>query len=385
MRADGDPILTAAARAAGVTTLLCLALAGAVRAQGARASEAAFARGKPLGEWVAQADHYIPELRREAVKAIAALGPGARTALPTLLRAARDENQEVRYWAIEAIRRVGPEAREAAPVLLSVLADDVRPVQQVARRALEALGPPATPLLLPSLAARDAWVRANAAEAIGVIGAAPGKTVRQLSLLLADDSLWVRASAAWALGHLGRAAKPATRALIDLLQAELRRDPTLADPAQRTRVENVCYALGRIGHEAGDAVPALLSVFFDGGDSLRAVALGALAAVGSRAAEPLGKAARSGPMAVRLDAAEALRLMGSEGRKAVPDLVKVLEGTDELEGGHDLVIAVADALGAMGKSARPATGVLEKQRRRSVSPDVLAALDRALRKARIGG
>lgn len=385
MRADGDPIHTAAVRAAGVIVILCLAVAGPLAAQGARASEAAFARGKPLGEWLAQADHYIPELRREAVKAIATLGPGARAALPTLLRAARDEHQEVRYWAIEAIRRIGPDARDAAPVLLTVLADDVRPVQQVARRALEALGPPATPLLLPSLGSRDAWVRANAAEAIGVIGAAPGKTVRQLALLLADDSLWVRASAAWALGHLGRAAKPATRPLIDLLQEELRHDPTLADPAQRARVENLCYALGRIGKDAGDAVPALLSVFFDGGDSLRSVAVAALAGVGNRAAEPLGKAARSGPMAVRLDAAQALRLMGPEGRKAVPDLVKVLEGTDELEGGHDLVIAVADALGAMGKSARPALGVLERQRRKSVSPDVVAALDRALRKARLGG
>ncbi|MBP9201410.1 MAG: HEAT repeat domain-containing protein [Gemmatimonadales bacterium] len=385
MRADGDPIHTAAVHAAGVIMILCLAVAGPLAAQGARASEAAFARGKPLGEWLAQADHYIPELRREAVKAIATLGPGARAALPTLLRAARDEHQEVRYWAIEAIRRIGPDARDAAPVLLTVLADDVRPVQQVARRALEALGPPATPLLLPSLGSRDAWVRANAAEAIGVIGAAPGKTVRQLALLLADDSLWVRASAAWALGHLGRAAKPATRPLIDLLQEELRHDPTLADPAQRARVENLCYALGRIGKDAGDAVPALLSVFFDGGDSLRSVAVAALAGVGNRAAEPLGKAARSGPMAVRLDAAQALRLMGPEGRKAVPDLVKVLEGTDELEGGHDLVIAVADALGAMGKSARPALGVLERQRRKSVSPDVVAALDRALRKARLGG
>jgi hypothetical protein len=65
--------------------------------------------------------------------------------------------------------------------------------------------------------------------------------------------------------------------------------------------------------------------------------------------------------------------------------VKVLETTDELEGGHDLVIATADALGAMGKAAKGALRILERHRKRSVTPDVVAALDRAIRKIRLGG
>jgi HEAT repeat protein len=235
------------------------------------------------------------------------------------------------------------------------------------------------------LSARDPWVRANAAEAIGVIGSAPGQTVRQLTALLSDDSLWVRASAAWALGHLGKVAKPAARELRLRLQEELRRDPTLMDSAQRRRVENLVYALGRIGKDAGEAVPAVLSVFFDGGDSLRRVAATSLAGLGSRAAQPLGEAARSGTPPVRLEAVRALRLMGDDARKAIPDLIRVLESIDELEGGHDLVIATADALGGMGKQARAALGVLQRQRQRSVTPDVVAALDRAIRKVRLGG
>ncbi len=77
-------------------------------------------------------------------------------------------------------------------------------------------------------------------------------------------------------------------------------------------------------------------------------------------------------MSHRLEAARALRLMGPDAKDAVPDLVKVLEQTDELEGGRELVIASADALGAMGRNARDARRILERQRSRSTTPDVVA-------------
>lgn len=381
MRYDGA--FTRAPLLAAILALITMPFPAA--AQGARATPQAFSRGKPLAEWMVQAEHYIPELRREAIKSIAALGPAARQALPVLLRATRDENEEVRLWAVTAIRRIGPSAGVASPALLNVLSDDVRRVREAARDALEAIGPAATPVLLPALRSTDPWVRANVAEALGVIGQARGDVVPGLVRLLADDSLWVRASAAWALGQLGRDSKKAAKPLAAALAEELRRDPTLAEAAQRVRVENLVYAIGRIGKDAGAAAPLVLSVFFDGGDSLRHIAVVALAGIGARAAEPLGKAVRSGTMPVRLDAAYSLRLMGSQGKGAVKDLVKVLQSNDELDGGHDLVIATADALGAMGKQAKSARAALEQQRKRSVTPDVVAALDRALRKIRQGG
>lgn len=381
MRYDG--VLTSAALLTALFVHISMPVPAA--AQGARAAAQPFSRGKPLADWMQQAEHYIPELRREAIKSIAALGPAARDALPVLIRATRDENEEVRLWAVTAIRRIGPGAREAAPALLIVLSDDVREVQHAARGALEAIGPAAVPSLLPALRSPDPWVRANAAEALGVIGQSKGDVVPGLVRLLGDDSLWVRASSAWALGHLGSGAKGAAKSLRAELERELRRDPALAEPGQRVRVINLTYALGRIGKDAGDATPALMSVFQDGDDSLRRVAAVALAGVGKKAAAPLGRAARSGAMPIRLEAAYALRLMGPEGKSAVGDLTRLLQGIDELEGGHDLVIATADALGAMGKSAKGARGVLEQQRKRSAAPDVIAALDRALRKIRDGG
>jgi HEAT repeat protein len=387
MPSDRGHVRLPAARSRRCVPAVLLVLLSSVPAlwgQGTRAQP--FTRGRPLAEWVAQSQHYIPELRREAVKAIAALGPGAVSAVPALVRATRDENAEVRFWAIEGLRKIGPPARESGAALTVVLADDIRPNQEAARRALEAIGPGVLPVVLPALSSPDAWVRGNAAEVVGAIGGGRKQAVAGLTRLLTDDSLWVRASAAWAIGRLGPGAKQAAKPMIRALGEELRRDPTLSDPGQRLRVENLVYALGRLKAAGSDAVPLVVSVFYDGGDSLRRVATEALAGIGSKAAPPLAAAVRSGTtMPARLEAARGLRLMGSEGKKAVKDLVKVLETTDELEGGHDLVIATADALGAMGKAAKGALRVLERHRKRSVTPDVVAALDRSIRKIRLGG
>jgi HEAT repeat protein len=352
-------------------------------AQGAAA--ATYTRGRPLGDWVTQTSHYIPELRREAVKAIGALGPGARTAVPALIRATRDENNEVRYWAVDALRRIGPAASEAAAGLAVVMTDDERATQLAARRALETMGKAVIPSLLPSLRSPDPWVRASAAEVLGGVGAENGDVRKGLGAMLRDDSLWVRSSAAWGLGRIGRPARDAAKPLREALAEELRHDPTLADKAQQARVENLVYAVGRMGDASKPAIPLLVSVLHDGSDSLRMAAAVALAGVGKSAAKPLGLALRTGPAPVRLEAARALRLLGPAGKDAVKDLVKSLESTDELEGGRVLVVAYADALGAMGKQGKAGLAILEKQRKRSVSPDVVAALDRAIRKIRTGG
>ena len=349
-------------------------------------ANAPYSRGRPLGDWITQTSHYIPELRREAVKAIGALGPGGRPAVPALIRATRDESSEVRFWAVDALRRIGPAASEAAPALVVVMADDERPTQLAARRGLEMMGKAAVPSLVPLLKSPDPWVRASAAEALGGIGGERGEVITGLTAMLKDDSLWVRSSAAWGLGRIGRPARKAAKPLQQALAEELRRDPSLAEAAQRARVENLVYAIGRMADASKSAVPSLMSVLFDGSDSLRTIAAVALAGVGKSAAKPLAAAVRSGrPDPVRLEAARGLRLLGPAGKDGVKDLIKTLESTDELEGGRELVIATADALGAMGKDAKPALKVLEKQQKRSVTPDVVAALDRAVRKIRTGG
>ncbi|MEP6574138.1 MAG: HEAT repeat domain-containing protein [Gemmatimonadota bacterium] len=367
-----------------VTGFLSFLSAPTVRAQGTLTdSRDAYARGKPLSEWVLQSTNYIPENRRDAVKAIAIIGPAARAAVPALIRATRDENIEVRYWALEALARIGPDARESIPALLQSLAEDVRPNQLAARRALETVAPGSVPLLLPALRSRDAWVRANVAEAIGTIRSDAGKSVPALATLLADDSLWVRASAAWALGRLGPDAKGSVKQLGHALQAEVRLDPGFSSPGERVRVEQLVFALGRLGSPAKAFVPEMIDVLNDGDDSLRAIAADALAGVGRDAVPALAVAVRSSTPAVRAESARALRLLGPDAEKAVPALIKVLETTDELEGGRESMIAVADALGGMGKKAKKSLPALTRHLK-SGSGDVLVAVRRAIRKIKEG-
>jgi HEAT repeat protein len=62
-----------------------------------------------------------PLLRRQAAQALARIGPDARDAVPDLIAALQDGNEEVRKYAARAIGQVGPEARAAVPRLLEEL------------------------------------------------------------------------------------------------------------------------------------------------------------------------------------------------------------------------------------------------------------------------
>ena len=339
-----------------------------------------FARGKPLSTWIAQAGHYIPEMRREAVQAIAFAGPGARDAVPVLIRTVRDANQEVRFWSVVALGKIGPAARDAVPVLILALMDDEREVSLEAKRSLAAIGPRSVDPLRRALASHDPWVRSHAAEALGEIGEAAHKSAGDLARLLADDSLSVRASAAWAVGRIGPRAKKAVGALTDALEEEIRRDPVFSSPASRLLVENLVFALGRMGKHAKRAVRPIGSVLNDGDPHSMVLAAEALGRIGTQAVPVLRNTVGSGSRAVQYQSAVALRMLGSGARKAVPELIGVLEQTDELEGGKPVVIAVAEALGAIGPKARKSLPALSRQLERSGSPDVVAALERAIRK-----
>ena len=62
-----------------------------------------------------------PEVRLEAIRGIARLGPEAREAVPALLEAFGDRDFKVRAAAAEALGQMGPEAREAVSALLELL------------------------------------------------------------------------------------------------------------------------------------------------------------------------------------------------------------------------------------------------------------------------
>lgn len=146
----------------------------------------------PLGEAAVQPlaellrDQY-PPIQRQAVEALAAIGPPA---VPALLRALEHRD----YWA-----------RTAAIEALGLIA------AQHGRQAV------AAPPLVAALEDRSKSVRGAAARVLGLLG--EGEALEQLLLLLNDRQATVREAAATALGELGDAT--AAQALMHLG----RRDP----------------------------------------------------------------------------------------------------------------------------------------------------------------
>ena len=65
-----------------------------------------------------------------------ALGGIGHDALPALLKALGEPNDELRYWAIDALAHMGPRAKEALPVIRKATDDPNRRVAARARYAL---------------------------------------------------------------------------------------------------------------------------------------------------------------------------------------------------------------------------------------------------------
>jgi HEAT repeat protein len=83
--------------------------------------------------------------RWEAIQTLGEIGPGARDAIPALIDALKDRDDDVREHAAESLGDIG--AIEAVPQLTMALADESPEVRRDAVRSLGQLGPAAKPAL----------------------------------------------------------------------------------------------------------------------------------------------------------------------------------------------------------------------------------------------
>jgi len=242
------------------------------------------------------------------VAAAAALGQiGDATAVPGLLAALHDADVDVRWTAARALERIGDAA--AVPGRLAALGDADADVRWAAAVALGQIGDnAAVPGLLAALGDADADVREAAAAALGEIGDAAA--VPGLLAALRDADWRVRRAAARALRWIGDAA-----AVPGLLAA-------LGDAYADVR-EAAAAALGEIGDAA--AVPGLLAALGDANADVREAAAAALGEIGAPAVPGLLAALGDADERVREAAAEAL---GQIGAPAVPGLLAALGDAD---------------------------------------------------------
>ena len=194
-------------------------------------------RGQPLSYYIARLKNSPPEDRAGMLRAIGGFGPDAATAVILLTNALSDESSDVRGAAAGGLAQVGSPAAAAVPELARVLADSaprVRSVAAVALRNIGASSAPALPQLIAALNDPADYVRAAAADALGAIGSGAQTAVHPLIQRLAaqHESNFVFDSVIYALGNIGRNAADAIPAL-----KEMARRPRLTAPSEEAILE----------------------------------------------------------------------------------------------------------------------------------------------------
>jgi hypothetical protein len=135
-----------------------------------------------------------PPTRGEAESAIRAIGTNAGPAVPQLIEIFnRESDRDTKDWVLPVLAEIGPPAE------------------------------PAVPMLLSTLSGTNAWLRENAARALGEIRADAAEVVPALIFCLRAPEPRLREASVMALRNFGKQAKAAAPALLELV-----RDPKLA-------------------------------------------------------------------------------------------------------------------------------------------------------------
>jgi len=202
--------------------------------------------------------------------------------LPDLMRALRGQAPTERLRAAKGLGRLGWLARDALPALVAALDDDDATVREAVAHAVGLMGPDALPALAGMLVHADKYVRRHAV---------------------------------WALGKLGPLAKPVLR---DLCAGLRDADPRTASGAAQ--------ALGNMGIDGADAVPALAEAMRGTNIVLCRLAAKALSQIGSPALATLIAHLQHSDPFVRGESAMAIGWMGPVARSAVPFLAQIVRG-----------------------------------------------------------
>jgi HEAT repeat protein len=143
-----------------------------------------------------------PEVRQTAARRLGSIGLDAEAALIDLRRAIEDKEEMVRDAASAAVRRIESQASDFRTNLLpGALVDLASPDSDVRRGAAEILGgfgphsAPAVPDLIRGLDDRDSSVRLASVQALGLIGTAARVALPALAACEADPDERVRQSA----------------------------------------------------------------------------------------------------------------------------------------------------------------------------------------------
>jgi HEAT repeat protein len=185
-------------------------------------------------------------LRFESIRTLGTFGPAARSALPDLLRAAKDPSDPDRAWLLESLGKIAPRCEEVVVLAREGLRDDSPGVRSNAVAALGFMGKAALPDLLRAAKDEDPGVRQAALRALVRAHKESRLVLSALREGLRDHLASVQVLALEMIGLVGERARDT---LPDILNAMEHGSATVHWAAVRT--------LGRIGADPEHIVPVL--------------------------------------------------------------------------------------------------------------------------------
>ena len=297
-----------------IRLVLCACIAFGLRAEEARqSSKAALA----VNRLIKAARIYDKEEMSAASWALSRIG---KPAVPALIRAMSDFDDNVRWQAVVAMGRIGyPGAKAATPVIVKALGDidpDVRGASAVSLGMFKQKSPQIIGALRKNLRDEHGMVRSDAHWALWVLVREPQAVPALIALLNHKD--WMVSHGA--AHHLGEIGKPAVLPLIRHLTSKTPKGRHLA-----------AEALGRIGPDASVCIPALIAALEDKDKLVVEASIRSLGQLGSAAIIPLLAFLKSEKGTAKRDAIRALGEFSEEAAPAVPLLVKLLNTEPEIQ------------------------------------------------------
>lgn len=214
-----------------------------------------------------------PATRAKACQALGEKG----TAIPELVKALKDDNENVVRSAVGALENVGPAAQAE---LIRAFQDKNHPARARIVAVLGKVGDGRIcgPILIAALQDKDAKVRESAAQALGVQPETKDRILAELLAALKDENPAVRQAATDGLKQW----EPLHESDVPVLAAALKGNPN--EEAVEVR-RQAADALERLGADAKKAVPELVEALKDKDAAVRRSAVKALGKIGPEVKE----------------------------------------------------------------------------------------------------
>ncbi len=283
-------------------------------------------------------------IRNQAYNLLQQIGDDPR---PTLRKGLESKSDKVRINTASLMVNVGLDVNDATPVLVGALKHEdlglkMQAAFTLAQRRIEL--DKVTPIFLDGLKHKSSGVRVQALQGISMMGQSQGATAVAVAQSLRDPEATVRQQAIYALQNIRGTPEIVVPVLDGIYKdgtADARRTVLqivwmyggkgqdiiltgLKDKDNTVRQQAI-YAMQNMQGDISEAVPAIVELMKD--DSLgqhRFQFLWMLARAGEKGAEPLGQLLKHKDDNIRVQAAQSLRNMGANAKKALPHVKEAI-------------------------------------------------------------